>query len=160
VTWLGMRDVLAALRPHVRFVISLTDSDGCAGVRVFPAEMLTRMWFVNPRFPDRLRAAGWWLRQYLGAYARGDRDVLAGARRADRIVVYSPGARQNLQAFFDYHREPALGERVIAAPYPVDEAFAREPVSSDRDDQVVAIGRWRDPQKGASLLAAGVRHFL
>jgi glycosyltransferase involved in cell wall biosynthesis len=160
VTWLVMPDVLAALRPHVRHVISLADSDGCIGVRVFPGPLLSRMWHVNVGLPARLRATGWWLRQYLWAYAAADRAVLESARLADRIVVYSPGAKENLQAFFAYHREPALGQRVIASPYPVDEHFESAPLPADRAQRVVAIGRWADPQKGASLLAATIRHHV
>ena len=159
VTWLGMGDVLAALRPHVRHVISLADSDGVVGVRVFPDRLLSRMWHVNAG-PAKLRAAGWWLRQYLWAYAGVDRAVLESARLADRIVVYSPGAKENLQAFFDFHREPELGERVLASPYPVDDGFANAPVPTIRENQIVSIGRWADPQKGARLLAAAIRRYV
>ena len=65
-TWLGLPDIMAAARPHVRHLISLSDSDGVIGVRVFPARVLSRMVLVQSNFGDRLRTAGWWLRQYLG----------------------------------------------------------------------------------------------
>src|SRR5262249_22348368 len=64
-TWLGMSSLLAAMRPYVGHVIALTDSDGRSGVRVFPRQILVRMLAMQPRAWGRVRAAGWWLRQYL-----------------------------------------------------------------------------------------------
>ena len=159
-SWLGMSTLLAVMRPHVRLLISLTDSDGCTGVRVFPREMLKRMWVMHSRLPDRLRAAGWWLRQFLWTYPKVDREVLESSRLVDRLVVYSPGAKTNLQSFFDYHQEPNLGNRIIYSPYPVDDAFDREPMSPHRTNQIVAIGRWGDPQKDSQLLVGAIRLYL
>jgi glycosyltransferase involved in cell wall biosynthesis len=161
VTWLvGRADVLTAMRPHVGLLLSLTDSDGVVGVRVFPRMLFGRMWWSNRRFRDRVGAAGWWLRQYLGMSAGIDREVLAGAALTDRLVVYSPGAARNLRSFLEYHGASELGARVMVAPYPVADDFERLPVSARREDQVVAIGRWWDPQKDAPLLAATIRRYL
>ena len=107
-TWLGMPDIMAAARPHVRHLISLTDSDGVIGVRVFPARVLSRMVLVQSNFGDRLRTAGWWLRQYVGIHRGVDRELVESGRLADRIIVFSPGAKENLGAFFAHHGEDAL----------------------------------------------------
>jgi glycosyltransferase involved in cell wall biosynthesis len=160
VNWLGMPEIMTAIRPHVRYLISLSDSDGVTGVRIFPRQLLERLFVIPSRLLDRLRAAGWWLRQYLWSYNRFDGPVLTSAKLADRIVVYSPGAQKNLQAFFDYHRVPSLGERVVVAPYPLDDSFVTTPMPSSRENQVVAIGRWEDPQKDAALLSRAVTRYL
>jgi glycosyltransferase involved in cell wall biosynthesis len=65
-----------------------------------------------------------------------------------------------LQAFFDYHQEPSLGERVLIAPYPLDHTFVNAPMPAKREDQIIAIGRWDDPQKGARLLSRAVARYL
>ena len=159
-TWLVNGDVLAAARPHVRRLISLSDSDGCIGVRVHPWSLLSRMWVMQQRLPDRLRTARWWLSQFLGIDVRRDAEVLASCRLADRIVVFSPGAGESLASFFRYHREEGLIGRIAVAPYPVDEGFGDGPLEKAREDRVVAIGRWDDPQKDAGLLAASLKRLL
>jgi glycosyltransferase involved in cell wall biosynthesis len=159
-TWLGMADLLAAIRPHARRIVALSDSDGYVGARVHPRQLLIRSWSLHDRFPDRVRSALWLARQYLWAYPTVDGPMLASCRLCDRVAVCSPGARQNLEAFFRFHGEPGLAERVVVAPYPVDESFDAAPVSPVRADQVVAIGRWGDRQKAALMLARVVRRFV
>lgn len=159
-TWLGMPDVLNAIRPHVRYLVSLSDSDGVVGIRVFPRQLLGRMLVQQPHLLNRLRAAGWWFRQYLWAFKREDEPVRTSACLADRIVFYSPRAGKNMQAFFDYHQEPSLGERLLIAPYPLDNTFVNAPMPAQRENQIVAIGRWDDPQKDARLLSRAVARYL
>jgi glycosyltransferase involved in cell wall biosynthesis len=159
-TWLGLPDIMAAVRPHVRHLISLSDSDGVIGVQVFPARLLSRMVLVQTNFGDRLRTAGWWLRQYLGIYRGVDRGLVESGRLADRIIVFSPGAKENLRGFFSHHGEEALVSRIVVAPFPVGDDFEHDPVSADREDRVIAIGRWDDPQKGVGLLVAGLERYL
>ncbi len=159
-TWLCMPDVMSAIRPHVRYLVSLSDSDGVVGVRVFPRQMLSRMLAQQHQPLNRLRATGWWVRQYLWAYKRVDEPVLSSARLADRIVFYSPRAGRNLQEFFDYQQVPSLGERILIAPYPLDTSFVNAPMPAQRENQIVAIGRWGDPQKDAGLLSRAITRYL
>jgi glycosyltransferase involved in cell wall biosynthesis len=159
-TWLGMPDVMSAIRAHVRYLVSLSDSDGVVGVRVFPRQLLARMLVQQPQLLNRLRAAGWWFRQYLWAFKHEDEPVRTSARLADRIVCYSPQAGRYLQAFFDYHQEPSLGERVLIAPYPLDDTFLDAPMPTKRENHIVAIGRWDDPQKDACLLSRAIARYL
>lgn len=159
-TWLGMPDVMSAIRPHVRYLVSLSDSDGVVGVRVFPRQLFGRLLAQQAQLLNRLRAAGWWVRQLLWAFKHVDEPVQTSARLADRIVLYSPGAGKNLQAFFDYHQVPSLGKRVLIAPYPLDTAFVNAPMPVHRENQIVAIGRWDDPQKDAGLLSRTIARYL
>ena len=152
-TWLGMADLLAAIRPHARHVIVLADSDGYVGSRVHPWRSLSRKLAMERSLEGKLRAAGWWVRQYLGADRSVDQGVVDSCRLCDRVVVFSPGAKANLHAFFRFHRVDELAARVLVAPFPVDESFEASPVATHREDQILAIGRWADPQKAAGLLA-------
>jgi glycosyltransferase involved in cell wall biosynthesis len=159
-TWLGMAELLEKVRPHARWIVGLADSDGRVGARVHPWALAVRMWSFHRRLSDRLRAAFWLARQYGGAYRQVDAPVLASARLCDRVVVCSEGARGNLAAFFRYHREPELAARLHVAPYPVDESFDELAVSAERRRQVVAIGRWEDPQKAVPFLARLIGRYL
>lgn len=164
VNWLGMPELLSAIRPHVRTLWALADSDGCIGVRVFPLRLLSRMWLVQPTFAQRLRTAGWWARQLLlpFAAARVAAPIIASCRMANQTIVFSPGAKENLAAFFDSRGVAELVDRIRIAPYPIDESFTTGsvPAASARSNRVVAIGRWADPQKGAKLLASAIRQYL
>ena len=159
-TWLGMADLLAVIRPHARRVVALADSDGYVGSRVHPWQTLSRMLAMQRSLGGKLRSAGWWVRQYLGADQSVDQTVLDSCRLCDRVVVFSPGATANLHAFFRFHRADDLAARVLVAPYPVEESFEASPVATHREDQILAIGRWADPQKAAGLLADALAEFV
>ncbi|WP_435022591.1 glycosyltransferase family 4 protein (plasmid) [Tundrisphaera sp. TA3] len=159
-TWLGMADLLAAIRPHARHVVALADSDGHVGARAHPRESLARMVAGQPTPAGKLRSSGWWARQYLGLDRSVDRGVVESCRLCDRIVVFSPGAGANLSAFLRSAGCDTPDGGIVVAPYPVDEGFESAPVRIDREDQILAVGRWEDPQKGAGLLAAAVRELI
>ena len=159
-TWLGFTDLLAAIRPHTKFLVGLADSDGYIGARVHPHQFLRRLWLLQPSLSKKLRAAGWWLRQFLWAYHGPDTGVLQSCRLCDRVIVFSPGAKENLEAFFRFHRAEELGQRLAVAPYPVASDFETAPLCAERVDQILAIGRWLDPQKSAKRLAIAVDQFL
>lgn len=161
-TWMGMVDVLSAARPYCGRIVAFTDSDGCIGARVHPWPLLLRMLSFHQRWADRLRSAVWFARQYLWDYRRADGPILESCQLSDRLVVYSPGARDNLRAFFTYHRRQDLADRISVVPYPVDEAFESQSVVQHlgRKDRIVAIGRWDDPQKDGLLLAKALKRVL
>lgn len=159
-TWLGMADLLAAIRPHARFVVALADSDGYVGPRVFPRQSLCRMLTFQRSLGGKMKAFGWWVRQYLGADRSAEQGVLDSCRLCDRVVMFSPGAKANLQALFRFHRADDLAGRLVVAPYPVEESFESTPVATHRADQILAIGRWADPQKAAGLLADSLAELV
>ena len=101
----------------------------------------------------KLRTAGWWARRCIGVDRSVDKAIVDSCRLCDRVIVFSPGARANLHAFFRFRRADELVPRVVVAPYPVEESFEVSPLLTDKLDQILAIGRWADPQKAAGLLA-------
>lgn len=160
VTWLGLPDVVAALKRSCPWVASVADSDGRVGARAHPGPTFRRMTVEQPRWGMKARAARYWLRLYLFDPQAQDGPILASAEQADRVAVCSPAAVGHLRAFFDSYRRPDLAARVISVPYPIDECYLTGPVPSDRNNQVVAIGRWDDPQKDADLLCDATDRFL
>jgi hypothetical protein len=160
VTWLGMADVVRAAKTVTPTVIVLADSDGYVGARVHPYDLLARMWHMQSSWGNKLRSAGWWLRQYLWRYKDVDRPALEQAEAADFVACCSPGARHNLRAFLTYHNRPELAQKVIVSPYPVEDSFVDQPLAEARKRQIVAIGRWDDAQKDAPLLRAGIEAYI
>jgi glycosyltransferase involved in cell wall biosynthesis len=160
VTWLGLADVVGALKEACPRVVSIADSDGQVGVRVFPGATFARSVWQHLPLTDRLRAAKFWVQRYLLAPDVFDRPVLESAERADVIALGSAQAKECLTRFFAYYRRPDLAAKLAVVPYPVDACFLRGEVPGVRQRNLVAIGRWDDPQKDAPLLADAVRRVL
>ncbi len=160
ITWLTLPDVVAALKAACPWVVSVADSDGLVGVRVFPGATFDRSVRQHTRLLDRIRAAKFWVQRYLAPSEVYDQPLLESAERADLIAVCSPNAKNHLGRFFAFHRRQDLAARVAVIPYPVDDCFRDREVMRRRGRRLVAVGRWDDPQKNAPLLAAAVRRVL
>jgi len=160
-TWLVHAEEMQAARSSINCLISLSDSDGCIGIRAFPTTLFNRMLVIQTTFIGKVRTALWWLRQYFGIDTRVEQEVIASCKLADNIVVFSPGAGKNLKSFFCQQKHIELAERILVVPYPVDEQFERKCIpTNDRNDQVIAIGRWADPQKDGPLLLRALDKLL
>lgn len=158
VTWLGLPDVVRAMKQAIPWVVSVADSDGRIGARAHPSATLAHG-FHSQRTPGmKARAVKFWLQQWLFGGGKLDTDVLESAAAADMVTVTSPLAETHLRRYFGHHRRPELATKVAVAPYPVDDDFLSAPVpgAGERENRVVAIGRWDDPQKDAGLLADGI----
>jgi glycosyltransferase involved in cell wall biosynthesis len=160
VTWLGLPDVVGALKRACPWVVSLADSDGQVGVRVHPRATFARSVLQHRDWGTRVRGAKFWLERYFVRPETFDRPGLESAGRADLIAICSPDARDYLGRFFRYYGQPDLAHKVVVVPYPVDDCYLNGPVPQPRRRQLVAVGRWDDPQKDAALLAAAVRRVL
>jgi glycosyltransferase involved in cell wall biosynthesis len=155
-TWLGLPEVVSALKAACPKVVAIADSDGLVGERVHVRATLYRSVYQHKTLLARLGGAKFWLQRFLWPSRSFDASGLLSAGFADRITVCNDAAMVNLWEFFNYHRRPDLVAKVAVAPYPVDDFFLSRPVRLDRARQVVAIGRWDDPQKDAGLLAATI----
>jgi glycosyltransferase involved in cell wall biosynthesis len=160
ITWLGLPEVVAAIKAACPWVVSIADSDGQVGVRVHPRATLRQMLAQQHRWDMKLRAAKHWLQLYLGAPDTGAGPALASAEQADRTAVCSPVAVRHLRRFFTAYRRPDLAAKVISAPYPIDDCYLTGPVPSVRPERVIAIGRWEDPQKDPRLLCQALERHL
>jgi glycosyltransferase involved in cell wall biosynthesis len=160
ITWLILPDIVKALKEACPWVVSVADSDGQVGVRVFPRATFVRSVWQHRRLLDRLRAIKFWAQRYLVRPALHDRPVLQSAERADLVAVGSARARAHLDLFFAHHGRPELARKLAVIPYPVDDCYLRGDVPRQRQSRLVAVGRWDDPQKDAALLAGAVRRVL
>jgi hypothetical protein len=158
INWLALPEILAAIQAEVPAVVALADSDGLVGARAFPRQTWKRTIAQHRDAVTKLKAAKYWLQQYLYDYKRVDAPKLRAAECADAIVVPCEQAVGNLRHFFACHgRDADLGPKVVAVPYPVDGVFLTGPVPEQRQDRLVAVGRWDDPQKDGRLLFCTLR---
>ena len=150
-----------AVKAECPWVASVADSDGLIGTRVHPLghpppegafSTLRRLTASGP--------AGYWIRLYLFSSRQFDRPIIDSCTYSDIIVSGAPRNAYHLRRFFAHYCRPDLSNRIIVAPYPVDQPFLGGPVRTDRADQVVAIGRWDSPQKDAGLLCRTANRYL
>ncbi|MCP3959753.1 MAG: glycosyltransferase family 4 protein [bacterium] len=163
VTWHRMSAVLQAMRAAGTSVISIADTDGRVGLRVFPFPTLERMLVYQHGAVARLRCLKYWLGRYLGESLAGsaeEREFLASTRSSDVLVLGHTEARRHFRSFLRRQGEERLDERVVVAPFTIGDAFLSCGVPEAKDDRIVAIGRWSDPQKDAGLLAAALDRFF
>lgn len=158
VSWLSFPNVIAAIHESGSRVVAVSDSDGVFGVRVHPAELLRRMILQHTRLRDKLGSFKYWIELYSRTSAAADQSVLRSAAASDSVAVTSEGARSNLKKFFEYYARTDLSERITVVPYPIDDNFLSDCDHSHlKNNQLLAIGRWDDPQKDAKLLAESLR---
>lgn len=159
-TWLGIVDLLRVIRPHTQKIIAIADTDGFVGARAHPYPVFERLITQQISLKGKIRAAGWWARQYLRLNRSVDEEMIASIRLCDRVVLATAGACDNLHAFLKSMNAQELRNRLIVAPYPVAQDFNQLPICTSKSKQVVIIARWSDPQKGGQFLANGIKTFL
>lgn len=163
VTWHRMAAVLAAIQQAGCKVVSITDTDGQIGLRVYPWFALQRMMVYQTDLVGRLKCLKYWLERYLLDGIRGsaeDREQVASTRSSDAVIMGSAEAQRNLRRYLARQGAAELGARVFVVPFTIGDAFLSCPVPETQQDRVVAIGRWDDPQKDSGLLAAALEIFL
>lgn len=163
VTWHRMAGVLAAMRAAGTRVIAIADTDGRLSPRFYPWAALERLMVYQDGVAGRLRCLKYWLGRRLQATVRGsleDSEALASTRASDALIFGHEGGRKHFERFLAGYGEQALGQRIHVVPFAIGASFLSCPVPEIKDDRLVAIGRWDDPQKRAGLLASAMVHFL
>ncbi len=163
VTWHRMSAVLQAMRTAGLKVIAITDTDGQIGLMAFPQINLQRMLVYQTSWLDRLKCLKYWGTQILLDSTRAspeDQEFVASTRTSDAVIFGHAAARVNFQQFLRQAGADSLGQRLHVVPFTIGDALLSCPVPAVKDDRVVAIGRWSDPQKDAGLLAAALAKFL
>ncbi len=163
VTWHRMSTVLSAIRAAGSRVISIADTDGRLSLRAYPWAALERLTVYQDSFTGRLRALKYWLERLLGAAAGGcseDREAVASTRASDAVIFGHERGKQYFERFLAGRGELQLGECLAVVPFAIGASFLSCPVPAAKDDRVVAIGRWDDPQKHAGLLASAIARCL
>jgi hypothetical protein len=161
ITWLGHTEILQALRPSCKYIVSIADSDGQVGARAHPGATLCRMVGQHQSLLNKIRATKFWLQQYLYLWKTLDQQKIASISASDIVVVCNSVAKTHLLRFLDCHKaDEQLKDKIVIAPYPVASCFLNDNIPRQRKDRIVAIGRWESPQKDAPLLAKVLTHVL
>jgi glycosyltransferase involved in cell wall biosynthesis len=159
-TWFNNPAILSAMKHAGVRVLLRADSDGMISLRQFPAHHIRVRMSGEKDLFGRARASKHLLQRYLFDYKREDQDTLASLEHADVIVLETHQAAKNICGFLDRQGRADLKSRVSVVPHFVADEFLDADVAQTRDDSVVAIGRWEDPQKNAGLLAAAIEIHL
>jgi glycosyltransferase involved in cell wall biosynthesis len=162
VTWLGKARILEAIGAAGIPRIAVADSDGQVGFAAHPAASWARIGPRQKTARERVRAVRYFLRRYLAS--RGGRDsedatYLASARASTAIAFGSEGAIAAFRRFLEANGEAALASRCFVAPFPVPSEFCALPLPA-KENRILAVGRWSDPQKNAPLLERALDGFL
>ena len=163
VTWHRMAPVLAAIRAAGSRVVSIADTDGQIGLRVYPWLTLQRMWVYETSWRGRWRCLKYWLKRYATDGFLGsseDREFVASTRNSDAVMLGNSQAKLKFRKFLSRQGEADLDRRVFVVPFTIGESLLSCPVPALKEDRIVAIGRWDDPQKHTALLVAAVKRFL
>ncbi len=163
VTWHRMTGVLSAMREAGTRVIAYADTDGRIGFRSHPWSRFEILWLRATSWLERVRClrycASRVLRERLGTSPE-DAEILHSTRLSDAVVFGSSRAREEFGRLLQMHYASDLGERLAVVPFTIGPQFLAGPVPEQRSAQIVAVGRWDDPQKNTPLLAATLELFL
>lgn len=160
VTWHRMPAVLAALQRAGTRVVSISDSDGQVGVHAHPRRTFEQLWLTHSGWKEKARCTKYWLEKYLWRGRDENQMYLESTRYSDVLVLGSREGRRHFLRFLRQQGEERLDEKVTVAPFNIGAAFLSCPLPEAKDDRIVAIGRWGDPQKHPGLLAAASEILL
>ena len=163
VTWHRMSRVLEAMAEAGTRVVALADSDGRVGFRLFPRFTLERILAYGDGGLDRARRLKYWLGRWLSdlrGRSEEDEEALRSTRASDVLALGHAEGIRHFRRFLAHHGEGALGSRLVEVPLAIGASFLACPIPATKDDLVVAVGRWHDPQKNAPLLARALELFL
>jgi len=161
VTWHRMSDVLAAIGKAGTAVIAFADTDGQVSHRLFPRAMLRQALFRQKT--KRLKAFLHWLRRYArewGGASTQDVERLQSTRHSDALVFGHGEGKRHFERILRRYGAESLSSKVVVTPFTIGRSYFTCPVPTEKDDCIVAIGRWGDPQKNAPLLARALSLFL
>ncbi len=162
ITWHRMAPMLTAIRAAGTPVVAIADSDGQVGFAAHPRISWLRIGAYQKNLAGRARALRYFCRRFIASSRRRDAEELefvASTRASDRVVLGSQPAIACFRSFLRQQRAGDLATRLREVPFAVPEAFCLRALAA-KEDRVVAIGRWSDPQKDASLLAGALAQFL
>jgi glycosyltransferase involved in cell wall biosynthesis len=152
--------LLAAVAACGARVLAKADTTGQVIARVHPRATLEYALFDPPSFRRSLLGAGYWLARVGPLYRREASELVRAVDGAAATVVETHSARTAAELVLRRRGAGALAHRLVVIPNPVEGAFVREPVTADRERQLVAVGRWDLRVKDAPLLAAALDVFL
>lgn len=164
VTWHRMAEELRAIREAGSRAVAISDSDGRAGSKLFWRWNLERQILYQPTAAAKLRFLRGWLdlqaRQRLFRSFPEDRQSVDSTRESDVVALGHRVGVDNFRSFLASMGAAELGARLRVVPFTIGDSFLTCPLPPEKENRIVAIGRWDDPQKNAPLLAETLRRFF
>jgi glycosyltransferase involved in cell wall biosynthesis len=164
VTWHRMAEELQAIREAGSRAVAISDSDGRAGTKLFWRWNLERQILYQPTRIAKLRFFKNWLtlqaRQRFWRSFPEDRLSVESTRESDVVALGHQQGVANFRRFLQSMGAGELGEKLRVVPFTIGASFLSCPLPEQKENRIVAIGRWNDPQKNAELMAATLRLFL
>ena len=163
VTWHRMAEVLAAMGEAGTRAIAFSDTDGQVSDRDFPGAMLRQTVFRHTSKTKQLQALAGWIRNYLATYRTDvtrDQEILQSTRLSDVLVFGHREGKRHFETFLKRLRAEELSSRLTVIPFTIGQSYFDCPVPAQKENFIVAVGRWGDPQKDAPRLAAALSTFL
>ena len=164
VTWHRMSDVLSAIAAAGTRVVALADTDGRIGRKFYWRFNIERQihyqrgWMVKTRFlADWCRQQ---LRQCLTRRFYEDEEAVSSTTHSHVVAFGHAAGRTNFTRFLESVGAADLASRLVVVPFTLGESYFTQAVPEHKQDRIIAVGRWDDPQKNTALLAATVERFL
>lgn len=154
ITWHRMTDILLAMREAGMRVIAIGDSDGLVSLRAHPWNTLRYKISEQKNYRHKIGAAKLWLSNWLFRGAAHDIDLIAATEAAHIFGLPNVGGVDQFRRFLVNRGATVAANKLAAIPYPVAEVFCTEPINRQKENRVIAVGRWDSYQKNAPLLAA------
>ena len=159
-TWMRHTPMLRALQEAGVFVIAKGDNDGMLSVRLFPQHHYQMMMSGATTPFAKARTLRHWMRRYLFLSAKTDAEVIDSIASSNRVSVETHSAKSHIERLLTHYNRQDLADKLCVLPHLVADAILTAPVTIARQEKIVAIGRWDDPQKDAPLLARAMAAYL
>ncbi len=164
VTWHRMVEELRAIGAAGSRVVSISDSDGHTGSKLYWRTNLTRQILYQKDTKSRRRFFKEWfslqLRQRIFRSFPEDQIAVESTRESSIVALGHSQGVENFCRFLRNMGAPELEAKLRVVPFTIGASFLECPLPAEKENRIVAIGRWNDPQKNAPLLAAALRRFL
>ncbi len=151
-TWMRHIHILQAMKAVGIFVVSKGDTEGRISARVFPKYHGQRMLEAAHSPWKKACALRHWVRRRLFLDLKPDQEAIRNIEIADTVSVDTHMAKRHLARHLAFYGRSELADKLRVLPPPLAEEFLMAPVRLDRQNKIMAIGRWDDPVKDAPLL--------
>ena len=159
-TWMRHEVMLKALHDAGVAVVAKGDNDGMLSVRLFPRHHYQMMMSTATTVPEKVRTLKHWLKRYLVSSTKIDADVILSIAASTWASVETNAAKTSLETMLAHYGRRDLAKKLCVLPHLVAPAILTAPILVERQVKIVAIGRWDDPQKDASLLMRSLEKYL
>ena len=139
--------------------VAKEDSDGIVSVRVFPRSLLRSMVTTDLTAVEKLRTLKHWVALYCRGYKSLDLEVLTSIEASGVVAVETNWAAAQMARFLRFHRREDLLAKITVFPHLVSTDLLNI-IIPEKQEQIVAVGRWDSWQKDANLLVSCLDQYL